>query len=103
MTTIIVLFNLKPGASIADYEQWAKTKDLPTVNNLTNSVQNFRILRMQNMLGSDAPGPYQYCELIAVKDMQAFFADIQQEHVQAGAKTFNEFADNPQFIVAEDL
>lgn len=32
MPTIVVLFNLKPGASVADYENWARAKDLPVVN-----------------------------------------------------------------------
>ena len=31
-TRIIALFNLKPGISEADYEAWAKAKDIPTVN-----------------------------------------------------------------------
>jgi hypothetical protein len=102
MTTIVVLFNLKPGASIADYEDWARSKDLPTVQSLS-SVQDFRVLKMGNLLGTENPSPYQYCELIEVQDMTAFFADLQQEKVQAGAKVFGEFADNPLFIVANSL
>jgi hypothetical protein len=35
--------------------------------------------------------------------MNAFFADLSSEAVQAGAKQFNEFADNPIFIVASDI
>ena len=35
MTIIVVLFNLKPGVSAAEYEAWAKATDLPTVNSLT--------------------------------------------------------------------
>jgi hypothetical protein len=102
MPTIVVLFNLKPGASIADYENWARTKDLPVVNSLP-SVEKFRILKMGNLLGSESKGPYQYCELIEVPDMSTFFGDLSREEVQAGAKQFNEFADQPLFIVADDL
>lgn len=102
MPTIVVLFNLKANASIIDYEAWAKAKDLPTVNSL-NSVKEFRILKMGNLLGSENSSPYQYCELIEVPDMDNFFADLGKEEVQAGAKQFNEFADNPLFIVANDL
>jgi hypothetical protein len=102
MPTIVVLFNLKADANIGDYEAWAKSKDLPTVNNLA-SVNNFRILKMGNMLGTDAPSPYDYCELIEIPNMEAFFADLQSEEVQAGAKAFSAFADNPMFIVANDL
>jgi REDY-like protein HapK len=102
MTTIIVLFNLKQGASISDYETWAKAKDIPTVKSL-GSVDDFTVLKTSSMLGSDATPPYQYCELITVNNMDAFFADLGQEAVQAGAKQFNEFADNPMFIVANAL
>ncbi|MBR2648803.1 MAG: hypothetical protein IKD55_08175 [Sediminibacterium sp.] len=102
MPTILVLFNLKPSASIADYEAWAKAKDIPTVNGL-NSVSNFRVLKMGNLLGTETASPYQYAEIIEIPDMNAFFADLGSEAVQAGAKQFAEFADNPQFIVANDL
>jgi REDY-like protein HapK len=101
-TVIIVLFNLKPNASISDYEEWAKAKDIPTVKSL-GSVKDFSILKMGNLLGSQTASPYQYCELISVNNMDAFFADLQTEVVQQGAKTFNEFADNPLFIVSEKL
>lgn len=102
MPTILVLFNLKTGASVSDYEQWAREKDLPTVQSL-GSVSRFRILKNGNLLGSDTPSPYQYAELIEVPDMSAFFADLGSEAVQAGARQFNEFADNPLFIVANEL
>ena len=102
MPTILALFNLKPTASVTDYENWAKAKDIPVVTSLS-SVQDFRVLKMNNLLGSDAPGPYAYCEIIEVPDMNAFFADLSSEAVQDGAKQFNEFADNPIFIVASDI
>ena len=102
MPTIVVLFNLKPTASIADYERWALENDIPTVKSL-GSVGDFRVLKMGNLLGSEEPSPYQYCELIEVRDMTAFFGDLGNEAVQAGAKQFNEFAENPIFIVANSL
>lgn len=102
MATILVLFNLKPGVSVSDYETWAKTKDIPTVNSL-NSVKEFRVLKMNHLLGSDTPSPYQYSELIEVPDMNAFFGDLGNDAVQAGAKQFAEYADNPIFIVSQEL
>ncbi len=102
MPTIVVLFNLKQGATVSDYEAWAKAKDIPTVQSL-GSVNNFRIMKMGNLLGSDTASPYQYCELIEVPDMEAFFADLGNEAVQAGAKVFNEFAESPFFIVSNDI
>ncbi len=102
MPTIVVLFNLKPGASIADYEQWAKEKDIPTVQQLP-SVSDFRVLKMGNLLGSETASPYQYCELIEVQDMDTFFADLGGAAVQEGAKVFGTFAENPLFIVSNPV
>ena len=102
MPTIVVLFNLKSTASITDYEVWAKAKDMPTVKSLS-SVSDFRVLKMGNLLGTETTSPYQYCELIEVPDMNAFFADLGNEAVKAGAKMFSEFAESPLFIVANDL
>jgi REDY-like protein HapK len=102
MPTIVVLFNLKHGASVSDYEAWAKAKDIPKVKSL-DSVNDFRVMKMGNLLGSETASPYQYCELIEVPDLNAFFADLSNEAVQAGAKVFNEFAENPLFIVANEI
>jgi hypothetical protein len=102
MPTIVVLFNLKAGASTADYEAWAKAKDIPTVKSL-KAVSDFKVLKMGNLLGTETSSPYQYCELIEVNDMDKFFVELSREDVQAGAKAFNEFAENPLFINATDI
>ena len=102
MATIVVLFNLKPGASVRDYEQWARERDMPTVRSL-GSVSDFRVLKMGNLLGTETSSPFQYCELIEVPDMDAFFADLGREDVQTGAKAFAEFADHPFFIVSNPI
>ena len=53
---IIVLFNLKPGVSISEYEQWARTRDIPGVNAL-ESVSSFTVHRATGLFGSDAASP----------------------------------------------
>ena len=102
MATIVVLFNHKPGASVSEYEQWARDRDIPKVRSL-GSVSDFRVLKMGNLLGTETASPYQYCELIEVPDMDAFFADLGREDVQEGAKAFGSFADNPMFIVSNPI
>jgi hypothetical protein len=99
---IIVLFNLKPGVDIAAYEAWAKDVDIPCVNAL-GSVDRFTVHRAIGLFGSDAPSPYQYIEVIDIKGMDGFVADISTEAFQAAAAPFRDFADNPQFILTEDL
>lgn len=99
---IIVLFNLKPGVAVADYEQWARTRDIPGVNALA-SVNAFTVHRATGLFGSDAPSPYQYVEIIDIVGMDPFVADISTPEFQAMAAPFQDYADNPQFILTEDL
>ena len=99
---IIVLFNLKPDADPAAYENWAKTTDIPGVNAL-GSVTDFQVHRATGVLGSDAQSPYQYFEVIDVADMNAFGKDVAGEVIQKAAAEFQAFADNPQFILTETL
>jgi hypothetical protein len=99
---IIVLFKLKAGVDVAAYEQWATQIDRPGVNALA-SVDNFTVHRATGLFGSDAPAPYDYIEVIDIKTMDGFVGDISTEAFQAAAAPFREFADNPQFILTEDL
>jgi hypothetical protein len=101
MPRIVALFNLKPGVSAETYEEWARGTDLPTVNAL-GSIREFTTHRSAGLLtGGDAP--YQYVEIIDVADMAGFAADLATDTMQKVAAQFQEFADNPQFILTEDL
>lgn len=99
---IIVLFNLKPGVSIDDYEAFATREDLPTVNAL-KSIANFEVYRTAGLLGADSAAPYQYIEILDVGDMDVFNADIATSKMQAIAGKFQGFAEDPKFIMTEKL
>ncbi|WP_129646614.1 REDY-like protein HapK [Peristeroidobacter agariperforans] len=99
---IVVLFNLKPGADAAAYEKWARTTDIPGVRAL-KSVADFQVYRATGLLGADAKPPYSYIEVIDVPDMNAFGADVGSEAVQKVAAEFQQFADNPQFILTQAI
>jgi hypothetical protein len=100
---IICLFNLKPGVSVAEYEEWAKTRDIPTVNGLA-SVTSFTVHKATGVFGDAAAKPhFQYIEIIDITGMDAFVADISTAEFQAAAAPFQGFADAPQFILTEDL
>ncbi len=99
---IIVLFNLKPGVDSAVYENWARTTDIPGVRSL-RSVSDFQVYRATGLLGTDAKPPYAYIEVIDVADMQAFGSDVSTEAVRKVAAEFQQFADNPQFVMTEAL
>lgn len=99
---IICLFNLKEGASREAYEAWARGTDIPGVNAL-DSVRGFTIHRSTGLFGSDAKSPYDYVEVIDIHGMDAFVADVTNPEFQKVAAAFGDFADNPQFILTEDL
>ncbi|MBL7013846.1 MAG: REDY-like protein HapK [Candidatus Marinimicrobia bacterium] len=102
MSTLIVLFNLKDGQSVEDYETFAKDVDVPGVKSL-NSIDDFKIYKSQALLFSDDAPPYQYFEVIDVNDMDAFGVDVQDEKVQEIAGKFQGMVDNPLFILTEKI
>lgn len=100
---IIVPFNLKPGTNVAEYEEWAKTKDVPTASALP-SVNSFTIHKATGLFGDpDAKAPYEYFEVLDITDMDAFIRDVSDPEFQAKAAPFQDYADGPQFILTEDL
>ena len=101
MTTLIVLFNLKNPAAAAEYERWAREVDLPTASSLP-SVQRFEVLKAQGLLGGGA-SPFQYVEILRVKDMTQFGADIASAAMQKVAAQFQAFADQPMFVITDSL
>jgi hypothetical protein len=98
---ILVLFNLKPGVTPSDYETWARTRDMPGVRALS-SVADFRVLRVTGLLGG-GQAPYAYAETIDVRGLEPFLADVASDAVQSIAAEFQVFADNPLFLLTEDL
>ncbi len=99
---IVVLFNLKPGVDAAAYEDWARTTDIPLVRSL-DSVTHFRVYRTAGLFGSDQPAPYSHIEIIDITALDSFIADASSEAVQKVAGQFQQFADNPLFILTEEL
>jgi hypothetical protein len=101
MTTIVVLFNLKAGVSVADYERFAREMDIPEVNRLP-SVEKFEVLKSQGLMaGGDAP--YAYIEILRLRDMAQLGQDVQSPVMQKVVSTFRSMADNPLFIVTQPL
>lgn len=99
---IIVLFNLKPGVSVADYEAWARTQDIPGVRAL-KSVGDYRIHRATGVLGSDETPRYAYVEVIDVGDMAKFGEEASGPEVQRLAADMRNYAADPHFIMTEEL
>lgn len=91
-TRIIAFFNLKPGVKMADYEAWARSVDLPTVNGLP-SIRKFEVFKAKELLGSPDKPPYRYVEIIDVRDMGQFGQDVATPVMQRIASDFQGMAD----------
>ena len=102
MSKVIVLFNLKSEVQISEYEAWAKNTDIPSINALS-SIDNFSVHKATVLLGSDERSPYDYIEIIEVANMDDFSQEIMTDKIQAIAKEFANFAENPKFILIEEL
>ena len=100
--TLVVLFNLKPGVSKTDYENWAKNTDLKIVRQL-KSVDRFDVFKTQGLLGSDQKPPYEYVEIIDVNDMDVFGGEVGTDAMGAVAKEFQALADNPTFMLTGNI
>lgn len=97
---IVVLFNLKPGVSPGDYEEWARTRDIPNVRAL-GSIAAFDVYRTAGLL-TGGPAPYAYVEVIDVADMAAFGADVAADPMPTVAAEFGALVD-ALFILTDPL
>jgi hypothetical protein len=86
----------------ADYEHWAKTRDMPGVRSLM-SIDDFRVYGVTGIFGSDEKPPFQYAEVIDVADMEAFLTDIAQPTAAELASQFQQWADAPLFLTTDEL
>lgn len=102
MTKILVLFNLKPDTSVEDYETWARTVDIPTVNGL-GSIEKFEVYKTTGLLFSEEKPPYQYFETLDILDMDKFGAEAGSETMQKIAAEFQAMTDDLVFISTEKL
>lgn len=99
---LLALFNLKPETSVADYETWASTVDIPTVNGL-GSIQKFEVFKAMGLPFADGTPPYQYFETLDILDMDQFGADASSDAMQKIAADFQAMVDDLVFIQIEKM
>ena len=102
VTKILALFNLKPETSVEDYENWAKSVDIPTVNGL-GSIERFEVFKTTGLLFSEDSPPYEYFETIDILDMDTFGAEAGSETMQKVAAEFQGMVKDLVFITTEQL
>ncbi len=99
---ILALFNLKPETSVEDYEAWARSVDIPTVNGL-GSIEKFEVFKTTGLLFSDDQPPYEYFETIDILDMDQFGSEAGSDTMQKIAAEFQGMVKDLVFITTEPL
>jgi hypothetical protein len=70
--------------------------------NALPSIASFEVFKATALLGSDAPPPYAYVEILDVLDMGQFGEDVATPVMQAVAKDFSGMAD-VTFMVTDKI
>ncbi len=102
MPALVVLFDLQDDAAQEAYEKWAKSTDVPTVKGL-QSVDEFKVYRMDSIMGSKQAPPFRYCEVIDINDMEGLGSELASETMKRVASEFQAFALNPVFMISEQI
>lgn len=102
MPTLIVLFNLKEGQNAEASKRWANEKETPAIKPLL-SVEDKRVYRATGLMGTDAPLPYQYVEIIEVNDLAQLRAQTGTGEVQQLVQQFRQITQDLLFIVTEQF
>lgn len=103
MSAVIISYKLKAGVTPADFENWVRTVDQPTLRGMAR-VKAFDTFRVERLLmGEGAPSAH-YVELFHIPDLDGFMTeDMAGETMQAIMAQFAGFAVAPEFLVAEKL
>ncbi len=102
MSLVLVLFNLHPEITPAEYEAWARNTDLPLLRGL-NSVRAADLYRTVGLLGTGEAAPYAYVEILDIGNDEQFGDDVMSRELQRAADVFHRFTEGPLFIKLEPV
>lgn len=100
MSSLILRYRLKAGVTPADFEQWVRTVDHPTMGALQR-VQRFTTYRIDGLLLGEGAPSCDYVEVFDIPDLAGFTAeDMPGGTVQGIMGQFMGFAEAPEFLIA---
>mgnify|MGYP002138278902 FL=1 len=102
-TNLILVYSLKDGVTPADFENWVRTTDYPSMRGIKR-VADFRTHRVErSLMGPEKPA-IQYIETFSIPDLDGFTKeDMGGETVQKVMGSFMGFAAAPQFLVVTEI
>lgn len=103
MSAIIITYSLRPNVAPADFENWVKAHDHPTMRGLAR-VERFETYRVTGLLMGVGSPSCSYVEIFDVSDLAGFTeTDMTSAAVQAVLGQFTGFASAPEFMIAEAI
>jgi hypothetical protein len=103
MSAVIISYRLNPGVTPADFENWVRTVDQPTLRGMAR-VRAFDTFRVERLLMGEGEPSAQYVEIFHIPDLDGFMTeDMAGETMQGIMAQFGGFAAAPEFVVAEKL
>jgi hypothetical protein len=94
---MVVLVNLKEGASPEDYERWILETYAPAAKALP-SVEDWRDYRVSKLPGSGVAPPYQYVVTVEINDLEQLRQDMAGEEMQGLLSELHRFAGITQLM-----
>ena len=98
--TLTILSRLRQGADRAAYERWAAEVDRPAVLAMP-SIDDWRLDRVERVLGGDVDPLYDYVEIAAVGDLAQLERDLGSEAAAALTEALLEYCEPPTFLLTE--
>ncbi len=103
MANLMLIYKLQPGVSQADFEQWVRSTDYPTIRGLKR-VKSFTTYRATGLLMGEGAPSMDYIEVFEIPDFAGFMSeDLGGETIQNIMGQFMGFAAAPQFVLVDEV
>lgn len=103
MAYLMIRYTLKDGVDAAEFENWVRDTDQPTMRSLKRVLQ-FDTYKVTGLLMGEGAPSQSYFEIFEIDDLDGFAReDMAGDTVQAIMGQFMGFAEAPEFVVAEKL
>lgn len=103
MAKIVLQYKLKPGVSPADFEEWVRTTDYPTMRGISR-VASFANHRVRGLLIGDGEPDCDYVEIFDIPDLEGFTGeDMPGPTVQGIMGDFMGRVENPRFLILDEI
>ncbi len=103
MKQLIITYRLKSDTTAAQFENWVKTTDQPTMRGLKR-VSRFQTFRSEKLLLGEGSPSFDYIEIFDISDLDGFVSeDMAGAVVQKIIGEFMPQVENVEFVIASEV